>query len=154
MPVSLPVELTGAREAAETAARDIASVFNKFGTGIGGDFGRAIGRGISAFDTGPARRQLEALEVAYRRTADAERTAADRMVARQAASAEASKRYGDESSKALTASALANKSQRDYTDALVANEAAHRSWQSAAADSAAGLRRWAARSTSSASGRY
>src|ERR1700677_4061445 len=98
MPVSLPVELTGAREAAETAARDIASVFNKFGVGIGRDFGGAIGRGISAFDTGPARRQLEALEAAYRRTADAERDAASRMVARQAAAAEASKRYGDESS--------------------------------------------------------
>jgi TP901 family phage tail tape measure protein len=138
MPVSLPVELTGARQAAEIAARDIADVFNKFGTGIGGDFGRAIGRSISAFDTGPAVRQLEALEAAYRRTSDAERAAADRMVARQAAAAEASKRYGDESSKALGASALAAKSQRDYTDALVANEGAHRSWQSAAADSAAG----------------
>jgi TP901 family phage tail tape measure protein len=138
MPVSLPVELTGAREAAETAARDIASVFNKFGTGIGGDFGRAIGRGISAFDTGPAVRQLEALEGAYRRTSDAERTAADRMVARQAAASAAVERYGQDSAKAASAAAVANKSQRDYTDALVANEAAHRSWQSTAADSAAG----------------
>jgi TP901 family phage tail tape measure protein len=135
MPVSLPVELTGARQAAETAARDIASVFNKFGTGIGGDFGRAIGRGIAAFDTGPAVRQLEALEGAYRRTSDAERTAADRMVARQAAASAAVERYGQDSAKAATAAAVANKSQRDYTDALVANEAAHRSWQSTAADS-------------------
>jgi hypothetical protein len=138
MPVSLPVELTGAKQAAETAARDIASVFNKFGVGIGGDFGRAIGRGISAFDTGPAVRQLEALEAAYRRTADAERAAADRMVARQLAASAAVDRYGQDSAKAASAAALANKSQRDYTDALVANEGAHRSWQSAAADSAAG----------------
>src|ERR1700677_749093 len=191
MSVSLPVELTGAREAAETAARDIASVFNKFGVGICRDFGGAIGRGIAAFDTGPAVRQLEALEGAYRRTAAAEADSAARMMrlnrdvevaqlrrveiadritraeraladahntsyASQAAAvaaveraesklADARIRYSDSSSAAIKANsdiagaqAMSERASRDYTDALVANEGAHRSWQRATADSAAG----------------
>ncbi|MFP1155548.1 phage tail tape measure protein [Mycobacterium sherrisii] len=151
MPVYLDVESRLERGALEATAREISAVFNRVGADISRGLGGSLSRALGALDTSAARAELGGLERAWTRAADVEAEAARRMVSSaravevaQARAAEAADRFGDSSAKALAAQAaladkqaIAARDQRAYADALVANEAAHRSHTRALEDSAA-----------------
>ncbi|WP_260737039.1 phage tail tape measure protein [Mycobacterium sp. SMC-2] len=121
----------------EATAREITAVFNRLGADISKGLGGSLGKAFGAFDTGAAREELSRLENAWRRAADVERDQAARMERDARRAAEAVAKYGDDSSRALAAQANAARSQRDYVDALAANEAAQRAHTKAVQDGAA-----------------
>lgn len=157
MPVFLDVEARLDRAAASVAAREITSIFNALGrdvsAGLSGSLSRGLREGIGALDTSAARRQLDELQSAYARAANAEQAAAARMEASLARVAAAQARlnevtaaYGASSSRALTAnaslmasSATAAKAQRDHADAMVETEAAHSQLATSATAAAAAV---------------
>lgn len=150
MPVYLDVESRLERGALEATAREISAVFNRVGADISRGLGGSLSKALGALDSSAARAQLGGLELAWTRAADVEAEAARRMVSSaravevaQARAAEAAARFGETHSKAMAAQAAAAdvqaraaRDQRAYADALVANEAAHRSHTKALEDSA------------------
>nr|WP_237072471.1 phage tail tape measure protein [Mycobacterium avium] len=66
-----------------------------------------------------------ALQQEWRRAADVEADAAARMIRDQRRLAEATVKYGDDSSRTAAAQAMLARSQRDHIDAMIAAEAAH-----------------------------
>lgn len=72
----------------------------------------------------------------FRRTADVEADAAARMIRDQRRLAEATAKYGEDSSRAATANAMLARSQREHVDAMVAAEAAHVRLTKASGDTA------------------
>ncbi|WP_308012931.1 phage tail tape measure protein [Mycobacterium intracellulare] len=99
--------------------------FARVGNDISHGLGSTLSRAFEAVDGSAARRELLALQQEFRRTADVEADAAARMIRDQRRLAEATAKYGDDSSKAAAANAVLARSQRDHVDAMVAAEAAH-----------------------------
>jgi hypothetical protein len=137
VPVFLDVESRLDRRAVEATAREITTIFNRLGADVSKGLGGSLGKAFGAFDTTAARAELGRLEVAWRRAADVEADAARRMEISAARASAAVGKYGEDSVKAMGAQAVAARSQRDYADALYANEAAQRSHSKAMQDSAA-----------------
>jgi|GEM_PF-4467952 len=151
MPVYMDVESRVSRRALEATASELRTAFGRLGSELSGNLGSSMSKALGAFDTGAARAELAQLERAWTRAADVEAEAARRMVSSarqvevaQQRAAEMSAKYTDTHSKAMAANAAladtqakAARDQRVYTDALVANEAAHKSHTRALQDSAA-----------------
>ncbi|UXA09679.1 phage tail tape measure protein (plasmid) [Mycobacterium sp. SMC-2] len=137
MPVYLDVESRLDRRAVEATAREITAIFNRLGADVSKGLGGSLGKAFGALDTRAARAELVNLENAWRRAADVETDAARRMEMAARRASEATAKYGQDSARAMQAQAVAAKSQRDYTDALVANEAAHKAHTKSVQDSAA-----------------
>lgn len=150
MPVYLDVESRLDRRALTATASELRTAMNRLGAELSGSLGGSLSKALGALDSSAARAQLGGLERAWTRAADVEAEAARRMVSSaravevaQARAAEAAARFGETHSKTMAAQAAAAdvqaraaRDQRVYTDALVANEAAHRSHTKALEDSA------------------
>ncbi|WP_090601415.1 phage tail tape measure protein [Mycobacterium lentiflavum] len=133
----LDVESRLDRRAVEATARELRTLFSGLGGNISRDLTSSLGKAFGAFDTTAARAELGRLETAWRRAADVEADSARRMEVAAAKAAAATERYGADSARAMQAQAVAARSQREFTDALVANEAAHQAHTRALQDSAA-----------------
>ena len=121
----------------ENTAREITTIFNRLGADVSKGLSAPLSKAFPAFDTSGARAELLRLESAWRRAADVEADAARRMEVAAKRASEATAKYGSDSAKAMQAQAVAAKGQRDYVDAVVANEAAHKANTRAMQDSAA-----------------
>lgn len=137
MPIYQDVELRLNRQTAEASIREATRLMNRFGAEMSGNLGNAFSKSLGAFDTSAARAQLLGLENAWRRAADVERDAAARMEVAARRASEATQKYAADSSKAMATQATAARTQRDYADALLANESAHKAHTRAVQDSAA-----------------
>lgn len=152
MPVYLDVESRFSQQAAAAAAREAVRFWNQAGKDISKGLSGALSRGFAtAFDASGSRAQLLKLQNEFRLTADAEAEMARRMVrsageveVAQRRAAEAQARYSATSSQVAKANiavadsqARAARDQRDYADAMVANEAAHRKLATSTAKTAA-----------------
>ena len=141
--------------AAQLAAREAVRIFSRAGDDIGRGLGASMSRAFGALDGSAARREMQAMQAEYMRTAEAEEAAARRMVTSmgqvevaQKRLAELTDKYGADSSRATAANvalvdshARAAKAQRDHVDAMVAAEGAHRGLGKAAAGTADSLGR-------------
>jgi TP901 family phage tail tape measure protein len=137
VPVYLDVESRLDRAAVGATVREITSIFDRLGADVSRGLGGALGRAFSAFDGTRARAELAELGAAWRRAADIEVDAARRMEVAALRASEATAKYGPDSAKAMQAQAMAARSQRDYVDALAANEVAHKAHTKAMQESAA-----------------
>lgn len=125
MSVYLDVGIRADERAAVALSRRMIDLFAHTGNQINRDLSSKLGSALGAIDGSAARRELLALQQEFRRTADVEADAAARMIRDQRRLAEATAKYGDDSSKAAAANAVLARSQRDHVDAMVAAEAAH-----------------------------
>lgn len=125
MPVYLDVESRLDERALAAVSRKLIDHFAHVGNDISKGLGSSLSKEFGALDGSAARQELLALQQEFRRTADVEADAAARMIRDQRRVAEATAKYGDDSSKAAAAQAVLARSQRDHVDAMVAAEAAH-----------------------------
>lgn len=124
--------------AAQLAAREAVRIFTRAGDDIGRGLGANLSKAFGALDGGAVRREMQAMQAEFRRTADVEADSAARMVRSMGAVEVAQRRlsemtakYGADSSKAAAANvaladshARAAKAQRDHVDAMVGAEGA------------------------------
>lgn len=136
MSVYLDVGLRADERAAVAASRRLIDLFAHTGSQINRDLSSQLGKALAAIDGSAARRELLALQQEFRRTADVEADAAARMIRDQRRLAEATAKYGEDSSRAATANAMLARSQREHVDAMVAAEAAHVRLTKASGDTA------------------
>lgn len=136
MPVYLDVVSRLDERALVAASRRLVDEFARTGNTISHGLGSSLARAFDSLDGSAARRELLALQQEFRRTADVEADAAARMIRDQRRLAEATAKYGEDSSKAAAANAVLARSQRDHVDAMVAAEAAHRGLAKAGGDTA------------------
>lgn len=136
MPVYLDVASRLDERAVAATARKLIDEFARVGNDISHGLGSSLAKGLGSVDGSAARRELLALQQEFRRTADVEADAAARMIRDQRRLAEATAKYGDDSSKAAAANAMLARSQRDHVDAMVAAEAAHGRLTKAGGDTA------------------
>ncbi|WP_272898358.1 phage tail tape measure protein [Mycobacterium avium] len=136
MSVYLDVGIRADERAAVAASRRLIDLFAHTGSQINRDLSSQLGKALAAIDGSAARRELLALQQEFRRTADVEADAAARMIRDQRRLAEATAKYGEDSSRAATANAMLARSQREHVDAMVAAEAAHVRLTKASGDTA------------------
>lgn len=136
MSVYLDVGIRADERAAVAASRRLIDLFAHTGSQINRDLSSHLGKALAAIDGSAARRELLALQQEFRRTADVEADAAARMIRDQRRLAEATAKYGEDSSRAATANAMLARSQREHVDAMVAAEAAHVRLTKASGDTA------------------
>lgn len=136
MSVYLDVGIRADERAAVAASRRLIDLFAHTGSQINRDLSSHLGKALAAIDGSAARRELLALQQEFRRTADVEADAAARMIRDQRRLAEATAKYGEDSSRAATANAMLARSQREHVDAMVAAEAAHVRFTKASGDTA------------------
>lgn len=136
MSVYLDVGLRADERAAVAASRRLIDLFAHTGSQINRDLSSQLGKALATIDGSAARRELLALQQEFRRTADVEADAAARMIRDQRRLAEATAKYGEDSSRAATANAMLARSQREHVDAMVAAEAAHVRLTKASGDTA------------------
>ncbi|KBR63551.1 phage tail tape measure protein [Mycobacterium avium] len=106
-------------------SRALVDHFARVGNDISHGLGGSLSKAFAAVDGTAARRELLALQQEWRRAADVEADAAARMIRDQRRLAEATVKYGDDSSRTAAAQAMLARSQRDHIDAMIAAEAAH-----------------------------
>lgn len=106
-------------------SRALVDHFARVGNDISHGLGGSLSKAFAAVDGTAARRDLLALQQEWRRAADVEADAAARMIRDQRRLAEATVKYGDDSSRTAAAQAMLARSQRDHIDAMIAAEAAH-----------------------------
>ncbi|WP_081293495.1 phage tail tape measure protein [Mycobacterium avium] len=106
-------------------SRALVDHFARVGNDISHGLGGSLSKAFAAVDGTAARRELLALQQEWRRAADVEADAAARMIRDQRRLAEATVKYGNDSSRTAAAQAMLARSQRDHIDAMVAAEAAH-----------------------------
>lgn len=117
-------------------SRALVDHFARVGNDISHGLGGSLSKAFAAVDGTAARRELLALQQEWRRAADVEADAAARMIRDQRRLAEATVKYGEDSSRAATANAMLARSQREHVDAMVAAEAAHVRLTKASGDTA------------------
>ncbi len=125
MPVYLDVESRIDQRALMATSRALVDHFARVGNDISHGLGGSLSKAFAAVDGTAARRELLALQQEWRRAADVEADAAARMIRDQRRLAEATVKYGDDSSRTAAAQAMLARSQRDHIDAMIAAEAAH-----------------------------
>ncbi|WP_062896129.1 phage tail tape measure protein [Mycobacterium avium] len=106
-------------------SRALVDHFARVGNDISHGLGGSLSKAFAAVDGTAARRELLALQQEWRRAADVEADAAARMIRDQRRLAEATVKYGNDSSRTAAAQAMLARSQRDHIDAMIAAEAAH-----------------------------
>lgn len=117
-------------------SRALVDHFARVGNDISHGLGGSLSKAFAAVDGTAARRELLALQQEWRRAADVEADAAARMIRDQRRLAEATVKYGDDSSRTAAAQAMLARSQREHVDAMVAAEAAHVRLTKASGDTA------------------
>lgn len=125
MPVYLDVESRIDQRALMATSRALVDHFARVGNDISHGLGGSLSKAFAAVDGTAGRRELLALQQEWRRAADVEADAAARMIRDQRRLAEATVKYGDDSSRTAAAQAMLARSQRDHIDAMIAAEAAH-----------------------------
>lgn len=106
-------------------SRALVDHFARVGNDISHGLGGSLSKAFAAVDGTAARRELLALQQEWRRAADVEADAAARMIRDQRRLAEATVKYGNDSSRTAAAQAMLARSQRDHVDAMLAAETAH-----------------------------